>query len=37
MERMKELAPTTGFKAKIGSWAKGIGLRGNMNMQTGLV
>ena len=37
MDRIKELAPTSGFKAKIGLWAKDIGLRGNMNMQTGLV
>ena len=35
MDRIKELAPSSGFKAKIGSWAKDIGLRGNMNMQTG--
>ena len=35
MDRIKELAPTSGIKAKIGSWAKDIGLRGNMNMQTG--
>ena len=35
-EKMEEIGQTiTGFKAKIASWGRGIGLRGNRAIQEG--
>ena len=35
-ERMEEIGHTvTGFKAKVSSWGRGIGLRGNRSIQEG--
>ncbi|XP_065884226.1 long-chain-fatty-acid--CoA ligase ACSBG2-like [Dysidea avara] len=35
-EKMEEIGRTlTGFKAKVSAWGKGIGLRGNQNIQKG--
>ena len=38
MEKMKELGQqVTGVKRKIGNWAKGVALQGNINMENGYV
>lgn len=35
-EKMEEVGRSlTGFKAKVAGWGKGIGLRGNQNIQKG--
>lgn len=35
-EKMEEIGRTiTGFKAKVSAWGKGVGLRGNRNIQKG--
>lgn len=35
-EKMEEIGRSiTGIKAKIGAWGKGVGLRGNKNIQKG--
>jgi len=35
-EKMEEVGRTlTGFKAKVSAWGKGVGLRGNQNIQKG--
>ena len=36
MEKLKELGQqVTGVKRKIGNWAKGVALQGNMNLEQG--
>jgi long-chain-fatty-acid--CoA ligase ACSBG len=36
MEKLQELGrSTTGMKKRISTWAKGVGLRGNMNIEEG--
>ena len=38
MEKLKEIGQSvTGVKRKIGNWAKGVALRGNMNLEKGYV
>lgn len=38
MEKMKEIGQqVTGVKRKIGNWAKGVALRGNINLENGYV
>ena len=35
-EKMEEIGRSiTGFKAKVATWSKGVGLRGNKNIQKG--
>ena len=36
MEKLQEAGRnTTGIKKRISTWAKGVGLRGNMNIEQG--
>ncbi len=36
MEKLQEVGRnTTGMKKRISTWAKGVGLRGNMNIEQG--